>query len=403
MGSEDVNEDLFGLEDEDFGEEINSRMNVTNISSGGSNRGGSGGRMFSSKNPRQKGPMDHFFTPNVEMVVQNQRSGKMNQTTINDAYKNEARERTCMLITRWMYEVAIPFNAVTYLSFQPMIEAIGQYGVGMKGPTLHEVLGPLVCVLRLVDGEKKTTMGYIYEAMNRAKDTIAKCFNGNEGKYKEIFKIIDKRWEIQLHWPLHVVGLTRDAIKQEKVVAEVSLYTNAQGLFENELTIRTRKTRALAEWWAAYGASTLNLQRFAMKVLNLTCSASGCEQNWSIFENIHSKRRNRLDHQRLNDLVYIKYNRALKKRYNERNTIDPISLKDIDDNNECLIGIMEYEDSHGGAQKDFVFDDDNLTWRRPDEDEDGDIVDSADEEDGEGYKCDDGNNDDDDFVDLEEE
>ena len=61
MGSEDVNEDLFGLEDEDFGEEINSRMNVTNISSGGSNQGGSGGRMFSSKKRRQKCPMDHFF------------------------------------------------------------------------------------------------------------------------------------------------------------------------------------------------------------------------------------------------------------------------------------------------------------------------------------------------------
>ena len=71
MGSEDVNEDLFGLEDEDFDEEINSRMNVTNISSGGSNRGGSGGTMFSSKKPRQKGHMDHFFTPTAEMVVQN--------------------------------------------------------------------------------------------------------------------------------------------------------------------------------------------------------------------------------------------------------------------------------------------------------------------------------------------
>ena len=44
-----------------------------------------------------------------------------------------------MLITKWMYEAAIPFNAVTYLSFQPMIETIGQYGVGMKGPTFHEV------------------------------------------------------------------------------------------------------------------------------------------------------------------------------------------------------------------------------------------------------------------------
>ena len=50
MGSEDVNEDL----NEDFGEEINSRTNVTNISSGGSNRGGSGGRMFSSKNQDKK-------------------------------------------------------------------------------------------------------------------------------------------------------------------------------------------------------------------------------------------------------------------------------------------------------------------------------------------------------------
>ena len=36
-----------------------------------------------------------------------------------------------------------------------------------------------------------------------------------------------------------------------------------------------------------------------------------------------------------------------------------------------------------------------------DEDEDGDMVDSADEEDGVDYKCDD--DDDDDFVDLEEE
>ncbi|RVX04241.1 hypothetical protein CK203_015534 [Vitis vinifera] len=157
---------------------------------------------------------------------------------------------------------------------------------------------------------------------------------------------------------------------------------------------------------------------------------------------IHSKRRNRLNHQRLNDLVYIKYNRALKRRYNERNTIDPISLKDIDDSNEWLIGRMEDEDSHGGAQDDFVFDDDNLTWGDVaraagaeearfdtrararasssiitptrgiasssrtlpsysliDEDEDGDMVDSADEEDGEGYKCGDGNDDDDDFVD----
>ena len=39
-------------------------------------------------------------------------------------------------------------------------------------------------------------MGYIYEAMNKAKDTIMRSFNGNEEKYKETLKFVYKRWEI---------------------------------------------------------------------------------------------------------------------------------------------------------------------------------------------------------------
>ena len=68
-----------------------------------------------------------------------------------------------------------------------------------------KVLSPLVHVLCIVDGKKKSPIGYIFEAANRVKDTNMRSFNGNEEKYKEIFKIIDKRWEIQLHRPLHVV------------------------------------------------------------------------------------------------------------------------------------------------------------------------------------------------------
>ena len=41
----------------------------------------------------------------------------------------------------------------------------------------------------------------------------------------------------------YILRLTRYPTKQEKVVAEVSLYTNAQGLFGNELVVRIRKTR----------------------------------------------------------------------------------------------------------------------------------------------------------------
>ena len=80
--------------------------------------------------------MDHFFTPNPKMVVQN---GKNTQITINNAYKKGAKERAAILFCRWMYYAMIPFNAVNFASFQPMLEAIGQYGVGYKGPSFHDV------------------------------------------------------------------------------------------------------------------------------------------------------------------------------------------------------------------------------------------------------------------------
>ena len=41
-----------------------------------------------------------------------------------------------------------------------------------------------------------------------------------------------------------ILRLTRDPAKEEKVVAKVSLYTNAQGLFGNELAVMIRKTGA---------------------------------------------------------------------------------------------------------------------------------------------------------------
>jgi len=69
-----------------------------------------------------------------------------------------------------------------------------------------KVIVPLVHVLRLVDGGRKAAMGYINEAMEKAKKTIMKSFNNNESKYKDIFIIIDNRWTCQLHRPLHAAG-----------------------------------------------------------------------------------------------------------------------------------------------------------------------------------------------------
>ncbi|XP_050941288.1 uncharacterized protein LOC127149549 [Cucumis melo] len=214
-----------------------------------------------------------------------------------------------------------------------------------------KVSGSLVRVLRLVDGEKKPPMGYIYEAMDRAKEAIAKSFNNNEEKYKDIFTIIDRRWELQLHRPLHAAGyylnpsfyysnlniqeddeivnglyscITKMVTSldiQDKILAELSKYKRVEALFGQPLAIRQRDKISTMEWWDNFGQSTPNLQKFAVRILGLTCSASGCERN--------------------------------------RNIIDPISLRDIDDTNEWLI---ERLDDDSEEEDKLVFDDDTLTW-----------------------------------------
>lgn len=52
---------------------------------------------------------------------------------------------------------------------------------------------PLVKVLQLVDG-KKLTMGYIYEAMDQAKEQIQATYKDKVGKYGPILEIIDNKW-----------------------------------------------------------------------------------------------------------------------------------------------------------------------------------------------------------------
>ncbi|XP_028110596.1 uncharacterized protein LOC114309095 [Camellia sinensis] len=94
-----------------------------------------------SKRLKKKGPMDVFYTPNPDFVVQN-RKGKQTIIDHNDPYKKELRDRAVIRITMWMYDAGIAFNAVSYDSFGPMVEAIGQYDPGMKPPSFHEVRVP---------------------------------------------------------------------------------------------------------------------------------------------------------------------------------------------------------------------------------------------------------------------
>ncbi|CAL9075137.1 unnamed protein product [Musa textilis] len=138
-----------------------------------------------------------------------------------------------------------------------------------------KVMDSLVRVLQLVDNEIKPAMRYIYEALDRAKETIKRSFNENEEKYEKIFTIIDERWNCQLHRPSHAVGYylnheffytiksvgfdaeVLDALYQcitrlvpslevqDKIIHELSLYKNAKDLFGIPMAVRSRTTTSL--------------------------------------------------------------------------------------------------------------------------------------------------------------
>ncbi|KAD4981747.1 hypothetical protein E3N88_18418 [Mikania micrantha] len=73
-------------------------------------------------------------------------------------------------------------------------------------------------------------------------------------------------------------------------------------------------------------------------------------------EEVDVSNRNRLAQEKLNNMVYVKYNRALQRRHRKEGTTDPIELEDIDESNEWLMDRMEDDDD------DLVFLGDDLTF-----------------------------------------
>ncbi|XP_042401120.1 uncharacterized protein LOC121991168 [Zingiber officinale] len=423
--SDDV-DNLEGLEEDDHQTKVKGKRSISNSSNHPTVQG---------KKCKQTGPINLYFMKDVDEIVKQRRAKSKGQF---DENKKKLRDIVVEKFARWMYDAGIPFNAVKYDSFEPCIEAIGQFGSGMKPPSYHEVRvkylkkelantnsllksheedhakfectimadgwtdkkgrtlinflmnGPqgsvfvelvdasgyshtadkmfellskfvyrigeknvvqividnascnvsaahcldllledifkishlrklheralmvnsyiynipqVLSMIReftgqrdmrfhvqqanlrkmftskkwvnsrfskeaagkrvaeLVDGEKQSPMGYIYEAMDRAKEAIAASFNNNEEKYRNIFEFIDKRWNIQLHRPLHAAGyflnpecfysnpdiendtevmeglykcisrLVRGEDLQDKITNQLEKYKKAEGLF----------------------------------------------------------------------------------------------------------------------------------------------------------------------------
>lgn len=224
-----------------------------------------------------------------------------------------------------------------------------------------KVTEPLLRVLRLVDSNEKPSMGYLYEAMEKAKELIRARMMHKVSLYGPYVRVIDARMEKQLNSPLQAAGLFfnpgiffsptfkmqsyahRGLVKtisclvpdddiQDKIFLQLEEYKKGTGDFGLPIAIRQREKLDPVAWWDNFGNGTLELQGLAKRVLGQCCSATGCERNWDIFHHIHSRKISRLERSRLSDVVFLQYNQKLRERnlHKHRDAIDPISIDNID-------------------------------------------------------------------------
>ncbi|ONM27496.1 hAT transposon superfamily protein [Zea mays] len=240
------------------------------------------------------------------------------QTTLSTQKREERRDKACEYICQFFYEASIAHNTVTLPSFALMLEAIGQFG---KAVNFFE---PLANVLRRLDSDVPA-MGFFHGLMLEAKKEISERFDNDESRYKVAWDIIDKRWDSKLKTPLHLAGYYLNPY----------FYYPKKSEIEHDGSFRAGVINCITKM--------IGDEETQDKIIEELYISSACERNWSVFEQVHTKRRNRLLHDRMRDLVFVKFNSKLRGK-KERIDRDPLEreVDDVvgDDDNEFITGIV---------------------------------------------------------------
>ncbi|KAH6793799.1 hypothetical protein C2S52_004276 [Perilla frutescens var. hirtella] len=204
-----------------------------------------------------------------------------------------------------------------------------------------EVFTPLIKVLRIADSDRKPSMGFVYGELVQANEDIKIVEHSIPKNYEPIIEVIDVRIKDRLDTPLHLttyvlnpfyhyknlllhlehdvaidmiecvdILFSGDVDLQDKILnKEFPKYRDRESLFGKAVAVKGCSLNDArfdpTSWWSNFGSITPNLQRLAMRILSLTSSSSGCERNWSAFEEVHTKKRNRLGTKLLNNLVFV--------------------------------------------------------------------------------------------------
>lgn len=103
--------------------------------------------------------------------------------------------------------------------------------------------------------------------------------------YKPNFKVDNEVKQGMYACLERMIGGDMDMVN--KIDGQLEDFKSKKGFFGSEIAQRGLKSKTPTQWWESYGDAHPELQNFAIRVLSLTCSSSGCERNLSAFEMVY--------------------------------------------------------------------------------------------------------------------
>ena len=222
---------------------------------------------------------------------------------------------------------------------------------------------PIYNMIRFADSDRPV-IGEVYEKMDNMLGQIKDIVELRDHNLYDFISIeVEKRWE-KLNIPLHALayvltpkyyhtswlstpapggGAKRkphqdpevqsgymqalekmypDLEECDSIRQQLSMYISGTGAFGSNAAHRDRGNLPSLQWWDMHGGNTPQLCSMAMRVLSQVVNTSSAERCWSTYSFIHNVRRNRLNVQRAENLVYVHYNLRLLSHYCEDPTID---------------------------------------------------------------------------------
>ncbi|CAI5511757.1 unnamed protein product [Closterium sp. Naga37s-1] len=233
------------------------------------------------------------------------------------------------------------------------------------------IMQPVYDVLRVVD-TRALVMGQVYGLMleatvktNEAAQAGAAMFvkrtelllaKDKPAFLAEIKAILAKRWDGQLHNPLHALGWLLNPRNQyvDEVREDEEVRTGAEAVIQarvKDVAQRTLLHAQLAqfhkgegrlgspdarwaakvlveggrltdaEWWWMYGGEVQALQALAVMSLSQPVTSSEVERYWSSIARVQRRDRNRISAKKMTDVTYVAFTRRARDTFDRKQKV----------------------------------------------------------------------------------